>query len=81
MAYDEFTHYAMSRTSLWCPVCGAAEGKGCTEVKGLRFTGHNAFATGNIPRPVVPMECVSAPNMRKDVPPRKFAYTPRQWVQ
>ena len=28
MAYDEYSHYAMSRTSLWCPICGAAENKG-----------------------------------------------------
>ena len=51
MAYDEYSHYAMSRTSLWCPVCGAAEGRGCTEVKGLRFSGHNAFALGQVVRP------------------------------
>ena len=48
MAYDEYSHFVQSRTALWCPICGAAENKGCTEVKGLRFQGHNGFALGAI---------------------------------
>jgi hypothetical protein len=48
MAYEEFSHYAQNRTSLWCPICGAAEGKGCNEVHGLRFSGHNSFALGQV---------------------------------
>jgi hypothetical protein len=51
MAWDEYTHFVPTRTSLWCPVCGADENKGCTEVKGLRFSGHNSFALGQVVRP------------------------------
>ena len=85
MAYDEFTHYAPNRTSLWCPVCGAAEGRGCTEVKGLRFSGHNAFALGQVVRPIQPTPhyydapIPYFPPARKDKP--RVSSGLRGWVQ
>jgi hypothetical protein len=51
MEYENSSHYASSRIALWCPVCGAKEGQGCTYVEGLRFHGHNNYAVA-APRPV-----------------------------
>ena len=78
MAYDEYSHYAMSRTSLWCPICGAAEGKGCTDVEGLRFQGHNGFALG-APRPVQVPTAWEPMQARKDKP--RVSSGLRGWVQ
>jgi len=47
------SHYAASRISMWCPICGAAEGKGCTPVEGLRFEEHNRLAVGWYQKPSV----------------------------
>ena len=47
------SHYVASRTALWCPICGAKENHGCTPVKGLRFSGHNLSATGQVSRPAL----------------------------
>ena len=45
------SHLCQSRTQLWCPVCGAAAGKSCTPMGGLRFTGHDNCASGILLRP------------------------------
>ena len=75
------SHYVSGRLSLWCPVCGAAEGKGCTPVKGLRFAGHDAYATGNVPRPVLTPAFWEIPiPARKPVADRP-KWTPNRWVQ
>jgi hypothetical protein len=73
------SHYAPNRMALWCPVCGAREGQGCTYVEGLRFHGHNNYALG-VPRPTVqiPMQWEPTP-VRKDAPKR--GWTPGGWVQ
>jgi hypothetical protein len=42
------SHLCTSRTALWCPICGAAAGQGCSPVKGLRFAGHNLYALGQV---------------------------------
>ncbi len=49
------SHYVSGRLGVWCPVCGANEGRSCIPSKhiGLRFTHHNQFATGTVPRPVI----------------------------
>jgi hypothetical protein len=85
------SHYVPNRLSLWCPVCGAAEGKGCIPVKhaGHRMDSHNAYALGTVPRPVIPVEWVTTPERkdsrlnispaRKDAP--KKAWTPNGWIQ
>jgi|GEM_PF-3698730 hypothetical protein len=57
------SHYAASRISMWCPVCGAREGQGCTYVEGLRFHGHNNYALG-VPRPTVQIPTQWATTMR-----------------
>ena len=73
------SHYASSRTALWCPVCGAKEGQGCTYVAGLRFHGHNNYALG-VPRPTVQIPTQWEPTpVRKDAPKR--GWTPGGWVQ
>lgn len=70
------SHLCTSRTALWCPICGAAEGKGCTPVKGLRFAGHNLSATGYL-RPEIP--AAWEPTVaRKDAPRAKWAV--KGWV-
>lgn len=64
----ETNHYVPSRLSLWCPVCGAAESKGCVPVNGedkLRFTSHNAYATGTVRRPPAPVEDVASPEPQR----------------
>jgi hypothetical protein len=75
MEYENSSHYANSRTALWCPVCGAAEGRGCTEVKGLRFSSHNSFAVST--HVLTPSYWEPAP-VRKDAPRPKW--TPNRWV-
>jgi hypothetical protein len=78
MEYDS-SRYVPSRLSLWCPICGAIEGKGCTVVEGLRFSGHNAYALGQV-RPVqIPVEWESAP-VRKN-PPLQKRWAPKGWIQ
>jgi hypothetical protein len=57
MEIEVQTYLCTSRLSLWCPVCGAREGQGCTPVKGLRFESHNTHAisfvaTGMYSKPV-----------------------------
>jgi hypothetical protein len=70
------SHFCTSRTSLWCPVCGAKEGQGCTYVKGLRFSAHNANVIGPVPREQD--EPVSFPARRmQDYRPKR---TPNRWV-
>lgn len=73
------SHYCTSRISLWCPVCGAKENQGCNAVGGLRYASHDAYATGQVPRPViVPSFWETAP-ARKDVGNRP-KWTPKQWT-
>ena len=52
------SHYVSGRLGIWCPVCGASEGRGCIPWKheGLRFTNHNQVATGTVPKPTVTLE-------------------------
>jgi hypothetical protein len=53
MDHEVSSKYVSSRTAVWCPVCGAAEGKGCIAVKkdSLRLANHNAVAMGTVLRP------------------------------
>jgi hypothetical protein len=69
------SHYASSRTALWCPICGAKEGQGCTEVKGLRFSSHNSFA---VSRPVLTPAIWEPTPARKDKP--RLSLGLRGWV-
>ena len=71
------SHYVMSRTALWCPICGAKENQGCTTVKGLRFQGHNLSATGQVSRPVLTPSFWETTPARRDVPD---AQRRRLWV-
>jgi hypothetical protein len=71
------SHLCTSRTALWCPICGAAAGQGCTFVKGLRFTGHNIYALGQqVRQPLTPTYWEPTP-ARKDIPD---AQRRRLWV-
>lgn len=72
------SHYVPYRTSLWCPICGASEGKGCTEVKGLRFAGHNASVLGSF-RAASPTQNVDTPAYSDFLPARKDAPRPKGW--
>lgn len=72
------SHLCTNRTSLWCPICGAAEGRGCTQVAGLRFSGHNGFALG-APRPVQVPAAWEPMSARKDAPRPSSGL--RGWVQ
>ena len=71
------SHYCTSRTALWCSVCGAKENQGCTPVKGLRFTGHNLYALGQMSRPVLTPTYWEPTPARKDIPD---AQRRRLWV-
>ena len=72
------SHFCTSRTSLWCPVCGAKEGQGCTAVHGLRFTGHDAYAMGAY-RPLATPAAWEPMQARKDAPRPSSGL--RGWVQ
>lgn len=86
------SHYATSRTALWCPVCGAKEGQGCTPHNAtitLRYDAHNAVATGTVPRPVIIPPPWGYSEQSKDaripvLPARKDAkkpgWTPKGWA-
>jgi hypothetical protein len=52
-SYDTTNRYVSNRLSLWCPICGVQEGKGCKPVGGLRFASHDAYALGTVPKPVI----------------------------
>ena len=67
------SRYVPSRISLWCPVCGVGQSQGCKPVGGLRFSSHDAFATGQIVKPVIPVEWVSAPA-------KKVPFMSKGWV-
>jgi hypothetical protein len=70
------SHLVPSRTTLWCPVCGAEEGKGCKPVKGLRFASHDAYATGTVIRPVILPEIeVPIPRLQNRL------RMPQRWLQ
>lgn len=73
------SHYAPSRIALWCPICGAAEGKGCTEVKGLRFQGHNLCAVG-VSKSTVQIPTAWEPLPARKDAPRPKGYTPKVWT-
>jgi len=62
------SHYVMSRTALWCPICGAKENQGCTPVKGLRFAGHNIYALGQEVRHTLTPTYWEPTPARKDAP-------------
>jgi hypothetical protein len=72
------SHLCTSRTSLWCPICGAVEGRSCTEVEGLRFSGHNLHALG-APKPVQIPTAWEPTVARKDAP--RPGWTPAGWEQ
>ena len=71
------SHYVASRTALWCPICGAKENHGCTPVKGLRFSGHNLSATGQVSRPALTPSFWETTPARRDVPD---AQRRRLWI-
>jgi hypothetical protein len=73
------SHLCTSRTSLWCPICGAQENRGCTEAKhgGLRIAYHNAVVTGTVPRPVITPEKWEPAAVKKDAP--KKGWSPKGW--
>ncbi len=72
------SHLCQSRTALWCAVCGAAAGQGCTYVKGLRFQGHNIYALGQeVRQPLTPAYYEITP-ARKDAP---SAPRTRSWIK
>lgn len=79
------SHYASSRTALWCPICGAKEGQGCTAIKGDRFSAHNNAATGNVTRtttftrPWETQDFTGRTLDRKDVPNRPKR-RPEAWI-
>ena len=82
---EDSNRYINSRIGLWCPCCGASEGKACKPVGGNRFDGHDATATGTVPRVVIPVQWEPIP--RRDVPVKKEtsrrrpASTPPGWLQ
>ena len=73
------SHYATSRTALWCPVCGAREGQGCTYIEGLRFHGHNNYTGGTAFKPVQVPAAWEPMQARKDAP-RPKGWTPGGWT-
>ncbi len=75
MEFEVTSRYVPSRLSLWCPVCGAKEGQGCTVVKGNRFDSHNAYAMGTV-RPSHP-----APENPQHIIPRAQGHKPRWSAQ
>jgi hypothetical protein len=80
MDREENSHYVPSRISLWCPVCGASAGQGCTVVKGefmLRYASHNQYALGPVPRPQIQLEPLLATTPRG--PGNKPRWTPQKW--
>ena len=74
------SHYVPNRLSLWCPVCGASEGKGCKAVGGLRFESHDAIVFGTVPRPQVQVD-FQAPPVRKGPPRNPPKFIQKRWVQ
>ena len=70
------SHFCTSRTSLWCPVCGAREGQGCTYVKGLRFAAHNVNTIG--PSPQEQRETIPFP--KRTTLFNRPNRTPSRWV-
>ncbi len=90
---EEFhnSHYVSSRTSIWCPVCGAPEGNGCrphTATQTLRFRSHDETASGTVPRPIMihPQWSPMSKDARIPIlPARKDAkrpgWTPKGWMQ
>jgi hypothetical protein len=93
--YEESTRYVSSRLSLWCPICGAKEGQSCKPVNGLRFASHDAYALGQVPRPVMIPDSWDNPmrqpvtrhkyranvSMEEAVPANRPKWTPQKWVQ
>jgi hypothetical protein len=83
---EEFhnSHYVPSRTSLWCPVCGAKENHGCTPhnaTETLRYGSHNNYANGQVPRQtvvIVPQRIPDIMPARKDA--KKPGWTPKGWA-
>jgi hypothetical protein len=75
--FDESTRYVPTRTTLWCPVCHAQANLSCKPVGGLRFSSHDAYATGRVERTPTRSEMFEVTQARKDAPnaPRL-----RQWV-
>lgn len=76
---EEPNHFVPSRISVWCPVCGATEGHGCSAVNLPRFSSHDAYALGQVPRPQVQME--AAMPMARDSARRPEKWTPKTWTQ
>lgn len=74
MEIEVQTHLCTSRLSLWCPVCGAREGQGCTPVKGLRFESHNTHAISFVARPYIGM--YGKPQNREPFRPKPRAVAP-----
>lgn len=68
------SHYVPSRLTLWCSVCGAEAGKGCTPIGGLRFRSHDETATGTIPK-----EAPYVPSWESQ-PARRELRIPQRWT-
>ncbi len=82
MDFENTLRYVPNRTSLWCPMCGAKENQGCTEVKGLfslRFASHNAIATGTVNRSVTIPAAWEAPVPKG--PANRPKWTPERWTK
>ena len=75
--FDESTRYVPTRTTLWCPICGAQANQNCKPVGKLRFSSHDAYALGVVVRTPTIVPLFEVTQARKDAPnaPRL-----RQWV-
>lgn len=52
---EEF-YFSRSYTAVWCPVCGAEEGKQCEPHGGLVYQAHDTHLYAPRPRPQKPLD-------------------------